>query len=234
MKIALFGYGKMGKVIKAIAEERRHQIALIVDENTDTYSLEEIDVAIEFSVPEAAFDNIKRCFASHVPVVCGTTGWLERYDECLELCKRYDGAFIYASNFSLGVNLFFEMNRYIAKMMNSFKNYIPHIEEVHHTEKKDAPSGTAISLAESIMNQSSYTDWQLSEHTEADRLGIAAKRIPDTPGTHTITYSSDVDTISIRHVAHNRLGFGLGAVIAAEWLKGKKGVYSMRDVLNIG
>ena len=233
MKIALLGYGKMGKVIERIALERGHEIVLKKDE-TNTYAgLENADVAIDFSVPMAAVDNISACLNSGIPVVSGTTGWLERYDEMVHLCQAKNGAFIYGSNFSLGVNLFFELNDYLAKMMAKFSDvYKVSMEEIHHTQKLDSPSGTAISLANGIIKNSGYTAWT-EDKANDKQIHIEAKRIENVPGTHSVYYSSDVDFIEIKHLAHNREGFALGAVLAAEWIVGKKGVFTMKDVLNL-
>ena len=233
MKIALLGYGKMGQVIERIALERGHEIVLKKSRNASFKGLENADVAIDFSIPNAALDNISTCFENQIPVISGTTGWLEHYPKMVQLCEDKQGAFIYASNFSLGVNIFFELNTYLAKIMSQFNQYSTSIEEIHHTQKLDAPSGTAITLAESIIINSDYSSWALNEAKNPDELIIKAERIPNVPGTHTITYESIVDTIEIKHEAHNREGFALGAVIAAEWIVGKKGVFSMKDVLNL-
>lgn len=233
MKIALLGYGKMGKVIERIAIERGHEIVLKKSRNVNFESLQNADVAIDFSIPNAAVDNISTCFENGIPVISGTTGWLEHYPKMVQLCDEKKGAFIYASNFSLGVNIFFELNEYLAKMMSQFTQYDTSIQEIHHTQKLDAPSGTAITLAESIINNSDYSSWALDEAKKSDELVINAERIPNVPGTHIITYQSVVDTIEIKHEAHSREGFALGAVVAAEWIFGKKGVYTMKDVLNL-
>lgn len=230
MKIALLGYGKMGKTIERLAVERGHEIILKITEDIEKADLQQADVAIDFSVPDAAYKNITTCFEKQVPVVSGTTGWLKRYDEAVDLCKQNDAAFIYASNFSLGVNLFFELNKNLAKLMSKFSEYKVGIEEIHHTQKLDAPSGTAITLAEQIVENSGMTGWKL-DSAGKDEIPVTAKRIENVPGTHTISYNSEVDTIKIEHVAHSRDGFALGAIIAAEWLQDKKGVYSMKDVL---
>ncbi len=232
MKIALLGYGKMGKTIERLAVERGHEIVLKVDNDIDNADLSRADVAIDFSVPDAAFKNITACFEKQVPVVSGTTGWLKRYDEAVEICKTQEAAFIYASNYSLGVNLFFELNRNLAKLMQRFSEYNVAIEEIHHTQKLDAPSGTAITLAEQIIDNSDKTGWQLDSALQ-NEIPVTAKRIENVPGTHTIAYNSEVDTIKIEHVAHSRDGFALGAIIAAEWLQHKKGVFSMKDVLGL-
>jgi 4-hydroxy-tetrahydrodipicolinate reductase len=232
MKIALLGYGKMGQTIERIALERGHEIVLKKDEFNTYEGLSNADVAIDFSIPAVAVENISNCFHTNVPVISGTTGWLEHYDEMVALCKDKNGAFISSSNFSLGVNLFFELNEYLAKMMSKFGSYSVEMEEIHHTQKLDAPSGTAISLAKGVIENSDYTNWTLEEAKE-NQIHIEAVRTENVPGTHTVTYNSVVDTIEIKHTAHNRDGFALGAVIAAEWIVGKHGIFTMKDVLNI-
>ena len=232
MKIALLGYGKMGKTIERIPLERGHTIVIKADIGSQ-YNINDADVAIDFSVPEAAFGNISKCLTNGVPVISGTTGWLKDYEKAIELCKANRGAFIYASNFSLGVNIFFELNKNLAKMMSTLNQYKVSIEEIHHTQKLDAPSGTAITLANGIIEETKYKKWTL-DTPKSDEIGIIAKRIENVPGIHEVTYESKVDTIQIKHSAHSREGFALGAVIAAEWIVGKKGVFSMKDVLNIG
>jgi 4-hydroxy-tetrahydrodipicolinate reductase len=233
MKIALLGYGRMGKEIEKIALQRGHEIVIKVT-GGQAYDITLADVAIDFSIPNAAFQNISNCIQHRIPVISGTTGWLDRYEEVKEFCLQKEGAFIYASNFSLGVNIFFEINRQLAKLMGSVEGYQTTIEEIHHTKKLDAPSGTAITLAEGIIANSTKTSWELDGKTSNENIPIEAKRIPDVPGTHTITYASEIDTIEMTHTAHNRKGFALGAVVAAEWLQDKKGVFTMKDVLNIG
>ncbi|CAL2093929.1 4-hydroxy-tetrahydrodipicolinate reductase [Tenacibaculum sp. 190524A05c] len=233
MKLALLGYGRMGKEIEKIALERGHEI-VITSNGEETYDITKADVAIDFSVPTSAYNNISTCIENNVPVVSGTTGWLDKYNDAVELCKEKKGGFIYASNFSLGVNIFFALNEKLAAMMNPQKQYNLDIEEIHHTKKLDAPSGTAITLAEGIINNSDKQKWELDGESTKELIPITAVRTPDVPGTHTIKYNSEVDSIEIKHTAHNRKGFALGAVVAAEWLIGKEGVYSMRDVLNIG
>jgi len=232
MKIALLGYGKMGQTIERIALERGHEIVLKKDEFNTFEGLSNADVAIDFSIPAVAVENISSCFYANVPVISGTTGWLDRFDEMVALCEEKGGAFISSSNFSLGVNLFFGLNEYLAKMMSKFDSYKVEMEEIHHTQKLDAPSGTAISLAKGVIENSNYTNWTLEDAKEND-IHIEALRIGDVPGTHTVTYNSVVDTIEIKHTAHNRDGFALGAVIGAEWIVGKKGVFTMRDVLEL-
>lgn len=233
MKIALLGYGRMGQVIERIAAERGHEIVLKKSRSASFDGLENADVAIDFSVPEAAVSNISTCFEKGIPIVSGTTGWLEDYSNVVKLCEQSNGAFIYSSNFSLGVNIFFEMNAYLSKIMAQFPQYSTTIEEIHHTKKLDAPSGTAITLADAIINNSDYSSWGLNEVKSSDELLIKAQRIAEVPGTHIVTYKSSIDTIEIKHEAHNREGFAHGAVVAAEWLFGKSGVYSMKDVLNL-
>ena len=234
MNIALLGYGRMGQTIEQIALKRGHNIVLKVDKDDKDYDITKADIAIDFSIPSVAFNNITNCFENNVPVVSGTTGWLDNYDKAIEICNQNNGAFIYASNFSLGVNIFFELNNVLAKMMSNLKDYHVSMEEIHHTQKLDAPSGTAISIANGIIsNHENYNKWELDK--SGDKIiPIVSKRIPDVPGTHTVKYDSEVDTISLEHIAHSRQGFALGAVVAAEWLVDKKGVYSMKDVLNIG
>jgi len=238
MKIALLGYGRMGKTIEKLAIERNHTIVYKTSSSLEEDKLKEADVAIDFSIPDAAFKNITTCFQYQIPVICGTTGWLEKYDEAIKICKENKSAFLYASNFSLGVNLFFELNAHLAKIIGKFDEYSPSIEEIHHTKKLDKPSGTAISLAEQILEHSTTTttDWKLVENkTEIAKksIPIEAKRIEDVPGTHSITYQSKIDDIEIKHTAHSREGFALGAVIAAEFIKDKTGVFCMKDVLNL-
>lgn len=232
MKIALLGYGKMGQVIERIALERGHEIVLKKDEFNTYEGLSTADVAIDFSVPAAAVSNISSCFNANVPVVSGTTGWLEHYDEMIALCKEKNGGFISSSNFSLGVNLFFEFNEYLARIMSKFDHYKIDMEEIHHDQKLDAPSGTAISLAKGIISNSNYANWTLEAPTK-DEIHIEAVRTGNVPGTHIVTYNCEIDSIEIKHTAHNREGFALGAVIAAEWLAGKHGIFTMKDVLSL-
>lgn len=232
MKIALFGYGKMGKIIEKIAEERGHKVVLKIQSSKINYDIKQADMAIDFSVPSAAVTNIKEALNNQIPVVCGTTGWLNHYDEVEKICRNKKGAFIYASNFSLGVNLFFELNQKLAKLMSVHSEYTAKIEEIHHNEKKDTPSGTAITLAEALIDRSSYLDWCLGKTNDSKQLSIQAKRIENVSGTHRVLYDSPIDSVEIIHTAKSRHGFGFGAVIAAEWLLGKTGVFSMKDVLN--
>ena len=236
MNIAILGYGKMGKAIEKIALERGHTIVQKLGKE-DTFNANGVDVAIDFSLPEAAVSNISFCLNNKVPVISGTTGWLEQYDQMVTLCKEKEGAFIYASNFSVGVNLFFELNKKLATLMNNQKEYQVGLQEIHHTQKLDAPSGTAITVAEGIIQNAQHSNWKLTEGVTQEfsnsSVPIQSVREGQVPGTHTVTYTSSIDTISITHEAHSRQGFALGAVVAAEWLLGKKGVFSMRDVLNL-
>lgn len=232
MNIALLGYGRMGKTIAKIAEDRGHKIVRRIDKD-DSFDLDGVDVAIDFSIPEAAVANITQCLNSDVPVVSGTTGWLDNYDKMVQLCSDKNGAFLYASNFSVGVNIFFELNKQLAKMMAKLSNYNVSMEETHHIHKLDAPSGTAITLAEGIIENTDHNGWLL-EKEEEDKVTIRSIREGEVPGTHSIKYASDVDDITIEHKAHSRQGFALGAVIAAEWIVDKNGVFSMKDVLSLG
>src|SRR3970040_3070565 len=216
MKIALLGYGKMGQVIEKIARKRGNKIVLKNAETTTYEGLSDADVAIDFSIPTAAVNNTSNCFNAHVPVISGTTGWLEHFDEMVALCAEKNGAFISSSNFTLGVNIFFELNEYLAKMMSKLDSYSVEMEEIHHTQKLDAPSGTAISLAKGIIENSNFTNWTL-DNPKGTEIHIETKRIGTVPGTHTVNYNSAVDPIEIKHTAHKREGCALGGVIAAEW-----------------
>jgi 4-hydroxy-tetrahydrodipicolinate reductase len=238
MKIALIGYGKMGKAIEEIAVQKGHDIVLkITSQNTSELTsgnLKTADVAIEFTNPHSAVNNIKNCLDAHVPVVSGSTGWLQQWDEVTAYCNEKSGALLYASNFSIGVNLFFELNTYLAKLMADYPDYDVILEEVHHTQKKDTPSGTAITLAEQILLQiRSKKGWVNEVSSNKEDLSIISRRIDPAPGTHTIKYTSAIDDIEITHTAHNRQGFASGAVLAAEFLQNKKGIYSMKDILHL-
>lgn len=233
MKVALLGYGKMGKIIERILLERGHEVVFKKTSTTTFDGLKNADVAIDFSLPSVAVANISECLTSGIPVISGTTGWLEEYPKMVSLCQEKNGAFLYGSNFSLGVNLFFQLNENLAKMMSKFNQYKVELEEIHHTQKLDAPSGTAISLAKGIIENSDYTSWTLDKNRDENQLYIDAKRIENVPGTHSVFYNSDVDTIEIKHTAHNREGFAFGAVIAAEWIIDKKGIFTMKDVLQL-
>lgn len=233
MKIALVGYGKMGKIIDDIAQKRGHEVVARLNETPTLENLNNPDVVIEFSQPEVAFNNIKSCLENKIPVVCGTTGWLTQKPEIEKIAAENDTAFLYGSNFSLGVNLFFALNEKLAVLMKNFDEYSCQLEEVHHVHKKDAPSGTAISAAEGIIkNHPKYDGWKLEE-TIGNELGIFAVREDEVPGTHSVFYRSEVDEIEIKHTAFSRNGFALGAVIASEWIIGKKGNFGMKDVLGL-
>jgi 4-hydroxy-tetrahydrodipicolinate reductase len=222
----------MGKAIEKMALERGHEIVGRIDETNRHTAPTKADVAIEFSQPEGAFDNVRFCLENNIPVVCGTTGWLEKKTEVEKLTQSCNGAFFYASNFSIGVNIFFKLNEQLAKMLKDLPQYDIGIDEVHHTEKKDAPSGTAITLAEGIMkNNPSKTKWVKKETKKPEDLMITSFRIDQVPGTHLVKYMSLIDDIEIRHIAHSREGFARGAVLVAEWLPGRKGVLGMEDFL---
>jgi len=240
MKIALIGYGKMGKAIEEIAVQRGHEIVAKIDATGSLESLadQQVDVAIEFTRPDAAVQNILFCIEKGIPVVVGTTAWNHEFPRVKAAVETKNGAMLYASNFSVGVNIFFEINRRLAQLMNPHIEYTVNIEEIHHLQKLDAPSGTAVSIANDILgNSSSLKQWKLGEESapevQSDELAITSFRQPDVPGTHVVSYRSEVDTIEIRHEAHSRKGFALGAVIAAEFLNGKKGIFTMSDVLKI-
>jgi len=238
MNLLIIGYGKMGKSIEAIARERGHHITGIIDINSKT-SLSDlnpatVDVAIEFSQPDAAFENIKYCIETGIKIVSGTTGWLDKKDEIASLCNQYHGTFFYASNYSIGVNLFFKLNRYLAGLIKDYPQYKVGMTEIHHTEKKDAPSGTAITLAEDIIELNpNINKWENSSSEDIDTLGINSVRIGTVPGTHIVNYISNVDQVEIKHEALSRKGFALGAVLVAEWLKDKTGILDMNDFLEI-
>lgn len=236
MKIALIGYGKMGKIIERMATEKGHKVVLKFDVNNfnefTVENLKKADVAIEFTRPEGAADNLKKCIEAGVPVVCGTTGWLDRKEEVDAYCTKEGGAFFYASNYSVGVNIFFALNKFLAKMMNHQPQYQLETEEIHHTQKLDAPSGTSITLAEGIIeNMEGRKSWVNKASKAKSKVPIISKRIPDVPGTHQINYQSVIDDIEIKHTAHSREGFAGGAIQAAEWIIGKKGSFGMQDLL---
>ncbi|MDE3213002.1 MAG: 4-hydroxy-tetrahydrodipicolinate reductase [Bacteroidota bacterium] len=236
MKIALLGYGKMGKAIEQIAQEKGHEVVLrIHDQNLEELTvanLKKADVAIEFTSPQSAVSDILLCFEAGIPVVCGTTGWLAQMEKVHSACKEKDGTFLYASNFSIGVNIFFELNQRLAQLMNPHPDYNISLEEIHHTEKKDAPSGTAITLAEGIMHAIPRKNKWVNHATGVpEELGIVSKRVDPAAGTHSVRYTSGIDDIEITHTAHNRKGFASGAVLAAEFIAGKKGIFSMKEVL---
>ena len=238
MKIALIGYGKMGKAIESIALSKGHEIVLKIDiQNNQDFTeaaLQKADVAIEFTGPHSAFENVKKCIAWGVPVVSGSTGWLDQWAEIKDLCAEKNGTLIYSSNYSIGVNLFFELNKQLAQLMESYDSYDVSMTEVHHTEKKDAPSGTAISLAEQILtNLGRKNKWVNAASANSNELVIQSERIDPAPGTHIVKYSSEVDDIEIIHTAHTRIGFASGAVLAAEFAFEKKGIFTMKDVLGL-
>ena len=237
MKIAILGYGKMGHAIEEIAIGRGHEIVLTINDlNLHDLTKENIskaDVAIEFSSPDSAMENILFCLKENVAVVCGTTGWLKNLAIVENTCKELNGSFLYASNFSVGVYIFFELNKKLASLLKAHPAYNVAIEEIHHTHKKDAPSGTAITLAEQILSLSDTKTKWVNEKSENDNeLSIISKRIDEVPGTHSVKYTSGIDDIEIIHTAHNRKGFAEGAVLAAEYIAGRKGIFSMKDVLN--
>ncbi len=236
MNLAIIGYGKMGKTIHQIALEQGHSVRFTIDKNNkyevEQMNSENVDVAIEFSNPESAFSNITMCIEKGIPIVSGTTGWLDKYDDVVNLCNKKGGAFMYGSNYSIGVNIFFELNRYLAEKMRKYRQYKTQIEEIHHTEKLDAPSGTAITIAEGILANSPTLDtWVNQEGAKENELSIISKREPKVPGTHIVEYESAIDQIEIKHIAHSRMGFAQGAFEAALWLKDRKGVYDIKDML---
>lgn len=238
MKIALYGYGKMGKEIEKIAVSRGHSISLKIDiNNANTITsadLKSCDAIIEFSTPHSVIPNMLKCFESGTPVVVGTTGWYDKADEMKKICKEKNACLFYASNFSIGVNIFFKVNEYLAKLMNNYESYNVSIEEIHHIHKLDAPSGTGLSLANQILgNYSKKTKWVNTETNKENELAIISKREGEVPGTHIIRYQSVIDDIEITHTAHNRQGFALGAVLAAEFVKGKKGIYGMNELMKL-
>ncbi len=238
MKIALLGYGRMGHIIEEIARNRGHELVLIIDvKNVSDLTVENLkkaDVAIDFSIPDSAYKNIQLCFEAKVPVVCGTTGWLDKYDEVTEAANNNGAGFFYASNFSVGVNIFFKLNQYLAKLMNNLNNYQINMEEVHHIHKLDAPSGTALTIAEDIIkNIDRKSEWVLDQSSTDKAIGIKAIREGEVPGIHRVNYDSQVDFINIEHSAKSREGFALGAVLAAEYMKDKTGFHNMDNLLNL-
>lgn len=238
MKIAIVGYGKMGRMVEEVAVERGHEIVLKIDvSNTGEFTKENLskaDVAIEFTGPESAFDDVKKCLQFGIPVVSGSTGWNKNIPEAEKICVERNGSFLHTSNFSIGVNIFFEINKHLARLMADQSAYEVSLKEIHHTSKKDAPSGTAVSLAEQIIqNNQRKKSWANHVTDEVDKIGIVSERIDPAPGTHFVKYSSEVDQIEIIHTAHSRKGFALGAVMAAEYIADKKGVFTMSDILNL-
>lgn len=233
MEIILLGYGKMGRTIERVAVDRGHQISARIDiGNATDFDSAEGDVAIEFSHPAAAFENVKKCIQRQLPVVCGTTGWLDRKAEIESLCRLHDGSFFYASNYSLGVNIFFKLNEYLARIMNNLPEYEISMDEIHHAEKKDSPSGTAITLAEGIINHvKRKKKWVNQKTGRPEDLFVESFRIDQVPGTHIVKYESAIDDIEIKHLAHSREGFAKGAVMVAEWIKDRQGVFTMDDFL---
>jgi 4-hydroxy-tetrahydrodipicolinate reductase len=236
MKIALIGYGKMGKAIEEIALQRGHQVVLTIatknKRDLTPENLSKADVAIEFTGPETAFENVMTCMKAGIPLICGSTGWLDQLETARAACVDHNAALLVASNFSIGVNIFFEVNKKLAELMQSHPEYNVKMEEIHHTQKRDAPSGTAITLAEQILDKiDRKSNWINQLAVDNSELSIISKRIDPAPGTHTVTYTSEIDDIEIKHTAHSRKGFAGGAVVAAEYLAGKKGIYSMSDVL---
>ena len=235
MKIALIGYGKMGLAIEDLVKDSEDEIILKIQHPDELFKLNELrpDVAIEFTNPQSAFKNISYCLENEIPCVSGTTGWLDKYDEVVQLCEEKNGAFFYASNFSLGVNLFFHFNEFVAKTMSQYTDYVVIVEETHHIHKKDAPSGTAISIAEKIMKSySDFDGWALNEK-KTKKINIIAHRKENVPGTHVVRYSSEIDDIELTHIAKGRKGFAKGALLAAKWLFRKKGVFGMNDMMNL-
>ena len=228
----------MGRVIEKIALERGHSIVAKVnrEQPKEKVNLSQVDVVIEFSLPEVAQENIEFCLDNKLPIVIGTTGWYNAFDSLTTQCNEQNGALLYATNFSLGVNIFFEMNRKLAAIMSQFNDYSASVTEIHHTEKLDAPSGTGISICEDIIdNHTTYTSWENVKKSQIQNnstLSIESIRLPNVPGTHEVVFESEIDTIEMKHTAHNREGFGLGSVLAAEWIQGKSGVFTMKDVLN--
>ncbi len=236
MNILLLGYGKMGKVIEQIALSRGHQVVGKIDisnrQELDTFSRDNVDAVIEFSAPEAAYENLKWCMSKGLPTVCGTTGWLHHRPEIEQLCQENKAAFFYASNYSIGVNLFFRLNKQLAKLIAPYPQYSVHTTEIHHIHKLDAPSGTAITLAEELLQHlTNKTEWVNTEESTDNQIPILSLREGEVPGTHIICYTSEVDSIEIKHTAHNRQGFALGAVVAAEWLAPREGVFGMDELL---
>lgn len=236
MKIALIGYGKMGKAIESIAQEKGHEIIMRIDVNNPELLDDEIkkaDIAIEFTTPNSAVENLKKCFEAGVPVVCGSTGWLDSWEEIVSYCHKKNGTLLYASNFSIGVNIFFEINSQLAKLMAKRPEYNIKVEEIHHTQKKDAPSGTAITIAEGILkNNPNKNTWASGETIHQQALSIISIRKDPAPGTHSVVYQSAIDDIVITHTAHSRMGFAHGALLAAEFIVGKKGIFTMKDVID--
>jgi 4-hydroxy-tetrahydrodipicolinate reductase len=238
MRVALFGYGKMGKEIESVLLEKGHSVSLKINSSTNLNQVDfsDTDVAIEFSTPQTAKSNIKFCLSQHLPIVVGTTGWYDSLDELSQVCITNDGAFLYGTNFSIGVNIFFKVNEYLASIMNHFDDYKCEVKEIHHTEKIDAPSGTGITIANQIIeNVERYNNWKnvpSNQLNDTKTLPLPSERLPNVPGTHIVKYENLIDKIELTHIAHNRKGFAIGSVLAAEWLLNKKGIYEMKDVFN--
>ena len=233
MKIALLGYGKMGKTIEKIALERGHTVVTRIGRNDSMEDITKADVIIEFTSPESVMNNLKYLIPTQIPIICGTTGWNENLSEVTDMIKEHKSSMVYASNFSLGVNIFFELNKKLAAMMSQFKEYDVKMQEIHHTEKKDAPSGTAITLFEGLAKSVGKENWHLGKDLKENSVSIEALREEDVKGTHSVTYQNEIDSIEITHTAQTRDGFALGSVIAAEWIINKKGIYTMKDVLGL-
>lgn len=233
MKLALIGYGKMGKSIEKEAILRGHNIILKTSLTPKIEEIQNADIAIEFSNPQSAFENVKICLENKLPVVCGTTGWLNKINDLKKICKKKNSAFIYSSNFSIGMNILFKINKELAKIMNKYNEYNVYIEEIHHKNKLDIPSGTSISLAEDIIKKTNKKKWTINNCKNKDEIIIKYKRLENIPGIHIINYKSNIDKLQIKHKAYNRRGFAIGVIIAAEWLKNKNGFFSMQDVLKI-
>ena len=236
MKIALVGYGRMGKEIEEAALKRGHSVSVIIDVHNkgelNPGRFKEVDVAVEFSIPDSAFDNISKCLQMGIPVVSGTTGWLDRYDQAVRICNEAGTSFIHSTNFSVGVNILFKLNADLAEMMEKHRDYLPEIEEIHHIKKLDAPSGTAITLADGIIRYNrGYKSWIPGSEKKAGLIPVQSVREGTVPGTHTVRWDSETDSISMKHVTHNRKGLALGAVLAAEYISSRKGVFTMNDVL---
>lgn len=240
MNIALIGYGKMGKIIEEIAVSRGHSI--IAKSNSQhpitEIDFSEVDVAIEFTAPSYAVKHIEHCIKHDTPVIVGTTAWVDEMDYVKDIVSQNNGSLLYASNFSIGVNIFFDINRRLAQLMDGQNDYLPSVQEIHHKEKIDAPSGTAVSIANDMMlSNDNYSSWihqkDVAPNVQKGQIAVTSFREDGVPGTHIVDYSSEIDTIEIKHIAHNRKGFGLGAVIAAEWIVGKRGVYTMQDVIKL-
>ncbi|AWU39477.1 dihydrodipicolinate reductase [Blattabacterium punctulatus CPU2] len=234
MNIAIIGYGKMGKSIEKIAKIRNHQISFFSNKSPYNISLKNVDVAVEFSCPDSAFNNIKICIENHIPVVCGTTGWLEKFNLVKDICKKKNGTFLYSSNFSIGMNIFYEINHKLSKLLFPYSiNYKIKIEEIHHKEKMDRPSGTALVLAKNIIKNKMKKTWILDKKKTKNQILIISKRLDNEIGIHRVLYQSKIENIEIKHQANNREGFAIGAIIAAEWIKDKRGIFSMKEVLGI-